>query len=128
MSQSINQGFNQLIDEIQSLADDLDKTIKKSINKVRVKSLRELKQNSRVDTGLYRNSWVTKLKTPQNSYKVILGNNVEYASFLEFGHRIASTNRWWTGDFTLKKTSERFTERLRIVFNKEIQRLNRQRR
>lgn len=47
--------------------------------------------NTPVDTGNLRNSWKTRMISPQ---RVEVSNNAEYAAHVEYGHRVKIHGKW----------------------------------
>lgn len=51
------------------------------------------KEDKLVDTGYYRRNWSTDILKTNNEWKIKCFNPVEYASFLEYGHKTLSGGR-----------------------------------
>lgn len=48
-----------------------------------------------VDTGNYKRNWTAEAIEPQNDvYGIVGGNTVNYASHLEYGHKLRNGGRW----------------------------------
>lgn len=58
-----------------------------------------------VDTGNYRRNWFAERIEPEkDTYGIVLENNVNYASHLEWGHRIKGSSTKTKGLFIGKQT------------------------
>lgn len=78
--------------------------IGKSAKRIGVYALRQFKANTPVDTGTLRRGWTAEGPTYVGSWVVTLENNVEYASYVENGHRTSSHTSWVAGQFFMKKS------------------------
>lgn len=85
--------------------------------------LRMAKRRTPVDTGTLRESWTIENKhlvaiKRGNAYEVTITNSMEYASYVEFGHRTSNHMGFVPGVYMLtvseqelKKTAPRIIER-----------------
>lgn len=77
-----------------------------------------------VDTGCYKRSWYGEMIEPEKGiYGIVLENNAEYASYLEFGHKTPCGCRVkgrFVGRRTLEETHVYCMEELYKVFEKEL--------
>lgn len=66
----------------------------------------QIKNVTPVDTGTLRLNWHSHVDVKSNVYTVWVTNNMEYASFVEKGHRIVNkrgeTIGWWQGKFPMR--------------------------
>lgn len=64
-----------------------------------------VKKNTPVDTGTLRRSWIiSKIQlNDAGEYSIVLQNNMEYALYVEYGHRTKG-NRWVGGQFFALKS------------------------
>lgn len=61
-----------------------------------------------VDTGNYRRNWVGEAIKVGEDNAILGSNGVEYASHLEFGHKLRNGGRWqgrFVGDRSLQETA-----------------------
>ncbi|MDY3902448.1 HK97 gp10 family phage protein [Peptoniphilus sp.] len=72
-------------------------------------------KNTPVDTGFLRESWnIDDVKKKGSVYEIEISNDVEYASYVEYGHRIVrggNTLGWKDGVFMLT-ISEKYLEKV----------------
>ena len=79
-------------------------------------SLGVLKTNSPVDTGTLRRGWhAVGSSHSEGGWQVTLGNNVEYAYYVENGHRTRGGNGWVAGQFFVKKSADQIRDKLRAM-------------
>lgn len=72
-------------------------------------AIRKVKKMTPVDTGDLRNNWKYHVVKKGLEYTIVIYNQLEYASFVEKGHRIVVggvTVGWVEGRFMLKLTEE----------------------
>ena len=91
--------FDEYAEKLKSIQADVPKVFKLVAKKGAIKAENEAKnitdKERLVDTGNYKRNWNGKQIKPQEDvYGVQLENNVEYASFLEEGHRMRNGKRW----------------------------------
>lgn len=87
--------------------------IEKSLENVGEQALRQLKTNTPVDTGNLRRGWVSEGSSyGDGGWQVKLANHVEYAYFVENGHRTRGGNGWVPGQFFMKRSTETIQRQL----------------
>lgn len=87
--------------------------IEKTVKNVGEQALRQLKTNTPVDTGNLRRGWVSEGSSyGAGGWQVKLANHVEYAYFVENGHRTKGGNGWVPGQFFMKSSTETIKRRL----------------
>lgn len=75
------------------------------MRKLATQSTRTVKAATPVDTGTLRRGWTTSgMSFGGSAFSFTLENNVEYAPFVENGHRTRGGGNWVEGRFFLKKT------------------------
>lgn len=73
-----------------------------------------------VDTGNYRRNWNAEVfEASKDTYGIACSNSVEYASFLEEGHKLRNGKRW-KGKFVGRNSIEDTRATLLIELDKEI--------
>lgn len=92
MSRSFEFDFREVVEfkeKIEALADsDIDNFIKLATNELAGELMRLAVNKTPVDSGELRRRWrMTRVKKIANGYEVRVINPVEYASFVEKGHR-----------------------------------------
>lgn len=87
--------------------------IEKSLENVGEQALRQLKTNTPVDTGNLRRGWVSEGSSyGAGGWQVKLANHVEYAYFVENGHRTRGGKGWVPGRFFMKSSTETIKRQL----------------
>lgn len=93
--------FKQLADNCKELAKDYDKFLDDFLLREGNRCLRDTKRNTPKVTGRLINAWKLSGPFKRNFDRyVVIHNNVEYASFVEDGHRLVrngTTLRWVNG-------------------------------
>lgn len=84
--------FDDFARKLEELKQDVPKIFKKVARKGTIKFVNEAKSRTDkeglVDTGAYKRSWSAEPIEPMpETYGVECKNSMEYASFLEYGHR-----------------------------------------
>lgn len=76
--------------------------IERCINDLGAEVLARAKLRTPVDTGNLKRAWtVSSITRTGNCYKVIVSNNLEYAAYVEYGHRTVNHRKWVPGKFML---------------------------
>lgn len=86
-------------------------------------AIRKVKKMTPVDTGDLRNNWKYEVIKKGDSYIIIIYNQLEYASFVENGHRIVvagQTVGWVEGRFMLKLTIDEMERIAPNMWQREI--------
>ena len=96
-----------------------DEIFMEAVYEVAGRVFRAAVKNTPVDTGFLRESWnIDDVKKKGNVYEIEISNDVEYASYVEYGHRIVrggNTLGWKDGVFMLtisEKNSEKVMDRI----------------
>ncbi|MCC6101815.1 MULTISPECIES: HK97 gp10 family phage protein [Lentilactobacillus] len=95
------------------------------MRKLAAESTRKVKARTPVDTGNLRGGWSTSgMNYAGAGFSFTLENNVEYAPFVENGHRTRGGKGWVNGQFFLKKTvveiQGEFPEIWQPIFDKAL--------
>lgn len=99
--------FQAWADRVKSNADKARPFIEKSLENVGEQALGQLKANTPVDTGRLRRGWVSEGSSyGAGGWQVKLSNNVEYAYYVENGHRTRGGSGWVPGQFFMKISTE----------------------
>lgn len=87
--------------------------IEKSLVNVGEQALRQLKANTPVDTGNLRRGWASEGSSyGAGGWQVKLSNHVEYAYYVENGHRTKGGSGWVPGQFFMKRSTETIKRQL----------------
>lgn len=103
--------FNEYKKRLEDLQADVPKIFEKVAKKGAIKFVNEAKdrtdKEALVDTGAYRRNWQAKAIEPlPDVYGVECTNNMEYASHLEYGHKLRNGKRWkgrFVGELSMKE-------------------------
>lgn len=104
--------FDDYLKKIEKLTDDAPKIFRKVAVKGAVffenkaKEITDLEHL--VDTGNYKRNWTGKAIKNDDVNIIVGSNDVEYASHLEYGHKLRNGRRWkgrFVGDRSLQETA-----------------------
>lgn len=87
-------------------------------------AIRKVKKMTPVDTGDLRNNWKFHVVKKGLEYTIVIYNQVEYASFVEKGHRIVIAGKtvgWVEGRFMLKLTEEEILRIAPRMWEREVE-------
>ena len=91
--------FDGYAKKLKELEADVPKIFERTAKKGAIKFVKEAKTKTKteglVDTGYYRDNWNAQAIEPlTETYGVQCNNDAEYASFLEYGHKLRNGKRW----------------------------------
>lgn len=91
--------FDDYAKKIAKLGGNVPKIFKRVAKKSAVKFVNEAKSKTAkeglVDTGAYRDHWDAEAEEVlPKTYRVICTNSMDYASHLEYGHKLRNGKRW----------------------------------
>ena len=90
---------------IEGLKNTQEEILKKAVNEIALRIYRLANKLTPVDTGWLRGGWnIGAIIKEGTNYKVEINNAVEYAVFVEYGHRIVVdkvTVGWVEGQFMM---------------------------
>lgn len=96
----------------------------KVANRISQLAIRKVKKMTPVDSGDLRNNWKSYVLKKGDSYYIHVYNQLEYASFVENGHRIVvagQTVGWVEGRFMLKLTMDEMERIAPNVWKNEVE-------
>ncbi len=103
--------FEQLEKNLQKIQADYPRFVEDCIRELAGRLLAKTVARTPVDTGMLRRSWqLGPVEHTGGMYSIELYNPIEYAPYIEFGHRAGSGSGWVEGRFMLT-ISERELER-----------------
>ena len=112
------KGRDSFLKDINNIQNNFQGDLQKLVEKHGGILLRNTKMKTPVDTGQLRRSW----ELEKGDLYVKLYNNVEYAQFVEFGHRTRGGKSYVEGVYMLKtsfeKTEKDFTNDLEKLLKK----------
>lgn len=114
----------QLAEKMKELTIASGKIHKKVAERIAQLAIRKVKMLTPVDTGDLRNNWKYHIIKQGDTYKIIIYNNVEYALFVEKGHRIViagSTVGFVDGQFMLELTEQEMERLAPRMWEREIE-------
>lgn len=117
--------------ELQEMLGDISEIDTRCLNKAVNAGLADAKKNTNVVTGFMRKSWAATPAVKSKSGEVTksLANSADYASFVNYGHRIVKrtgeTVGWVKGQFMLERAINRVDKALEREFKIEVERVNR---
>jgi hypothetical protein len=81
--------FQKFVDNFEKLANNIEKEIEDFFYEMALRALARTKKRTPVNLGDLRKQWELSKISKDGSYLVItLSNPLEYASFVEYGHRL----------------------------------------
>lgn len=90
--------FDEYRKKLENIGANSDKVFKKvakqGANFFQKEAVRLTDQEKLVDTGTYKRNWVGEQTEIEGEQAIIGANPVEYASFLEDGHKLKNGKRW----------------------------------
>ena len=124
------KAIGQYRKELKAMLSDISEIDDRVLTKAVNKGVRAVKQNTPVDTGMMRKSWKsTPLRHAKNEVSKSIANYMDYASYVNDGHRVVSkkgvTVGFVKGHYMLERANETVDTELAKEFKKEIERVNR---
>lgn len=90
--------FDEYRKKLENIGANSDKVFKKVAKQgakfFQKEAVRLTDQEKLVDTGTYRRNWTGEQAEIEGEQAIIGANPVEYASFLEEGHKLRNGKRW----------------------------------
>lgn len=94
--------FKVFQNKIQRLSEEFKNQAIKEITQVASQNiLQQTQSNTPVDTGTLRRGWKTEINDVPNGYQIEISNNVEYAPYVEYGHRTRGGKSFVEGRYML---------------------------
>ena len=120
--------FDSYAKKLEALKADVPKIFEKVAKKGAIKFVNTAQNRTDkeglVDTGYYKRNWQAQAIEPMpDTYGILVSNNAEYASFLEYGHKLRNGKRWkgrFIGDLSLGDTEFYCLEQLDKELEKAI--------
>ena len=122
--------FNEYAKKLKELEQDVPKIFEKVAKKGAIKFRNEAQDRTDkeglVDTGAYKRNWLGKATEPLPAvYGVECTNNMEYASHLEYGHKLRNGKRWkgrFVGELSMREAEYYCVQQLEKELEKAIKR------
>jgi len=131
-NQRANQiAIKQFRKELKAMLDDVSEIDARILTKAVSIGVADVKRNTPVVTSFMRKSWKsTPIAHTRQGIKKSIANYMDYASFVNDGHRLVNgageTTGWVNGQFMLEKAEHKVNKALEVEFRKEIERVNRE--
>ena len=114
------RGLEQFRDNLKKLQDP-DMFVQECAKELAARLMRSVVKRTPVDSGNLRRGWFTgEIKKSGNSYIIEVSNPVDYASYVEYGHRTATHNGWVKGRFMMTITEEEIRKSTQGILEKKI--------
>lgn len=108
--------LRKLRDELEKLQ-ELEEFMKDCAKELAARLLRMVVQRTPADTGTLRRAWTAgtssegyansvQVNHSGNVYEIAITNPMEYASYVEYGHRTPNHKGWVPGKFMMKISEE----------------------
>lgn len=117
--------FDEYRKKLEDIGANSDKVFKKVAKQgaffFQKEAVRLTDQEKLVDTGTYKRNWVGEQAEIQGEQAIIGANPIEYASFLEEGHKLKNGKRWrgrFVGRRAIDETRYYCIKRLDDLFDK----------
>lgn len=107
---------------LQGLQDQTDSIIIEALEEIVAREIRMVKKGTPVDTGTLRNAWrITDIRKAGNSFEVSVYNNMDYADYVEFGHRTREHKNWVPGKFMLTVSEREIEKVMEEIVNRHLE-------
>lgn len=96
----------------------------KIANRVALLAIRKVKKMTPVDNNILRPAWKHSVVKKGDAYHIQIYNEVEYASYVESGHRIVVAGKtvgWVEGRFMMKLTLDEMKQIAPNMWKKEVE-------
>lgn len=118
--------FDDYAKKLEALNADVpkifEKVAKKGAIKFRQEAIKKTDSEGLVDTGNYRRNWQGKaIEINPETHAIICSNNVEYASHLEYGHKLRNGKLYkghFVGDLSMQEANYYCIQQLDKELNK----------
>lgn len=124
--------FEQLRDKLSTLkAKQLDDFYRASAKELAARLLRKVSKRTPVGQyphrtgGTLRRGWTidADIKQMGNIYEITVFNPVEYASYVEFGHRTRNHKGWVQGKFMLTKSEIEIQNQSKGILERKLKKM-----
>lgn len=107
------KGLDDSLRKLKDLPRVFDEELSKAMNDEGFDWRDDVRANTPVDTGLLRSSWVfAGVEKSGFIFEMDLSNNVEYAEYVEYGHRIGLGTNYVSGYYMLRDGTNKLEESL----------------
>lgn len=114
------KGMKDLQKQLQKLQDP-DKFVESCAKELASVLWSALVHNTPVDNGTLRRGWIVgEIQKNGDTYVIEIINPVEYASYVEYGHRTANHKGWVPGQFFMQKSVQEIEKITPKILENEI--------
>lgn len=107
---------------LQGLQGQIDAIIIEALEEIVAREMRMVKKGTPVDTGTLRKAWrITDIKKAGSSFEVSVYNNMDYADYVEFGHRTRDHKNWVPGKFILTVSERQIEKVMEEIVNRHLE-------
>ena len=122
--------INEFRKELKAMFDDIREIEVNVLNRAVNVGVKDVKANTPVDTSYMRKSWrSTPIKKSADGVSKAINNYMEYAPYVNYGHRIVNKDKetigFIGGHFMLEKAMSKVDKVMIKEFKKEVERVNR---
>ena len=94
--------LSKLKEQLESLQQNFDDFIIDLAKEIAKNLLNKVKKRTPVVSGTLRKNWkIDEIKKKGEDYIISISNPIEYASYVEYGHRTKNHKGWVNGKFML---------------------------
>ena len=114
------KGLKDFQKQLQKLQDP-DKFVESCAKELASVLWSALVHNTPVDNGTLRRGWIVgEIQKNGDTYVIEIVNPVEYASYVEYGHRTANHKGWVPGQFFMQKSVQEIEKITPKILENEI--------
>jgi hypothetical protein len=115
--------FEQLAKSMQRMQADYPRFVEDCIRELASSLLAKTVARTPVDTGTLRRNWqLGPVERVGGGYSIELFNPIEYAPYVEFGHRTRLHTGWVEGRFMLTISERELERELPAIMERKMQR------
>lgn len=104
------------------LRGDLEQFCKDTVNEMSARLLRLVKQKTPVETGSLRREWNIEVVQRQGEmYYTVVFNSLEYASYIEYGHRTKNHRGWVQGYFMMTLSEQELQTMSQAIITRKLE-------
>ncbi|OUQ33247.1 HK97 gp10 family phage protein [Massilimicrobiota timonensis] len=132
-TKSNTKELQELIKRIEDFVENKDEILTMLTNEIALRLWRKVRQKTPVGKypkgsskhgGTLRRGWTIGEITESNGvYKVEIINNVEYAPYVEFGHRTRNHKGWVNGVYMLTVSEQEIDENLDKIIKQKLKKV-----
>lgn len=127
MGFSVNfQDLNKFLNSAGRIEGDFNNFLRKFLIRMAMRVIAKAKPRTPVDTGALRAAWqLGEISGSGNDIEVEILNPMEYATHIEYGHRIVRGNvevGWYEGRFMLKLSIDEIKAQMPAGYDDEFKR------